>query len=91
METRVSRAMERSTTDIELTFAKAERGNRQDCTDKGRGMGGTAEEGNKEAAWKYLEMIGLDYGCVIISNGKAAHWYEMLRSPNHWVAGCIAV
>jgi len=58
--------MERSTTDIELTFAKAERGNRQDCTDKGRGMGGTAEEGNKETAWKYLDMIELDYGCVIL-------------------------
>jgi hypothetical protein len=59
METRVSRAMERSTTDIELTFAKAERGNRQDCTDKGRGMGGTAEEGNKETAWKPV-MFGIN-------------------------------
>ena len=59
METRVPRAMERSTTDIELTFAKAERGNRQDCTDKGRGMGGTAEEGNKEAAWKPV-MFGIN-------------------------------
>jgi len=91
METRVSRAMERSKKNIKPSALKAKTSNRRNREDEGRGMGGTAEEGNKETAWKYLEMIELDYGCVIISNGKAAHWYEMLRSPNHWVAGCIAV
>jgi len=70
------RAMERSKKDIKPSTAKTLASNRHDCADKGQGMGGTAEDGNKEAAWKpgqrvfditdedleFIDRLGGDYG-----------------------------
>ena len=59
METRVSRAMERSKKNIKPSALKAQASNRHNREDEGRGMGGTAEEGNKETAWKPV-MFGIN-------------------------------
>ena len=62
-----------------------------DCKEAGCGCGERFKRA-KAVAKRYFTETNKDYGCAVVNKqGLVAGWMDMLRSPNHWEPGCIAV